>query len=154
DVFAWGPITVEGRVPPPGENFINADERIVSGHYFETMQIPLLHGRLFNDQDTPETTQVIVVDEFMAQQLWPGADALGKRISFGALASKPQWATVVGVGGRIKQYTLAAASRIALYLPQSQHVGRAMNIVVRSSDNVVRSSNNAVRTSNNAVRTS
>ena len=134
DVFAWGPITVEGRVPPPGENFINADERVVSGHYFETMQIPLLQGRLFNDQDTPEKTQVIVVDEFMAQQLWPGADPLGKRISLGDLASKPQWATVVGVVGRIKQYTLDADSRIALYLPQSQHVGRAMNVVVRSGN--------------------
>ena len=130
EMFAWGPITVEGRVPLPGEKFINADERVVSGHYFETMQIPLLKGRLFNDQDTPDKTQVIVVDEFMAQQLWPGEDPLGKRISFGDLASKPQWATVVGVVGRIKQYTLDSDSRIALYLPQSQHVGRAMNVVV------------------------
>ena len=39
-MFAWGPITVEGRVPPPGENFINADQRIVGGHYFEAMEIP------------------------------------------------------------------------------------------------------------------
>ena len=131
-MFAWGPITVEGRVPPPGEKFINADERVVSGRYFEAMQIPLIQGRLFNDQDTPDKTQVIVVDEFMAQQLWPGQYPMGKRISFGDLASKPQWATVVGVVGRIKQDSLDSESRIALYLPQSQHVGRAMNVVVRS----------------------
>ncbi|HKD81364.1 MAG TPA: ABC transporter permease [Candidatus Angelobacter sp.] len=134
EMYAWGPITVEGRISPPGENFINADERLVAGHYFETMQIPLLKGRLFNDQDTPDKPQVIVVDEFMAQELWPNQDPLGKRISFGDLASKPEWATVVGVVGRIRQDTLEADSRIALYLPQSQHGGRAMNIVVRSTN--------------------
>ena len=73
-MLAWGPITVEGRVLPPGEKFINADERVVAGHYFETMQIPLLKGRFFNDQDTADKPPVILVDEFMAQQLWPNQD--------------------------------------------------------------------------------
>lgn len=132
EIFAWGPITVEGRVPPPGEKFINADERLVGGHYFEAMQIPLLQGRLFNEQDTPTSPQVVLVDEYMARQLWPGQDPLGKRISFGDLTQAPVWATVVGVVGRVKQYTLDSDSRIALYLPQSQHAGRAMNVVVKS----------------------
>jgi predicted permease len=132
EMFAWGPITVEGRVPPPGEKFINADERLVGGDYFQAMQIPLLQGRLFNEQDTVTSPQVVVVDDYMATQLWPGQDPLGKRISFGDLTQKPVWATVVGVVGRIKQYTLDSDSRIALYLPQSQHTGRAMNVVLRS----------------------
>jgi predicted permease len=132
EIFAWGPITVEGRVPPPGEKFINADERLVGGHYFEAMQIPLLQGRLFNEQDTPTSPQVVLVDEYMARQLWPGQDPLGKRISFGDLTQTPVWAIVVGVVGRVKQYTLDSDSRIALYLAQSQHVGRAMNVVVKS----------------------
>jgi len=51
ETFAWGPITVEGRAPLPGENFINADERIVAGHYFHAMEIPLLQGRFFNERD-------------------------------------------------------------------------------------------------------
>jgi predicted permease len=133
EMFAWGPITVEGRVLPPGETFINADERISSGHYFEAMQIPLLKGRLFNDQDTPDKPHVLLVDEFMARQLWPNQNPLGKRISFGDLAQKPQWATVVGVVGRIKQEALDTDSRIALYMPQSQYISRAMNVVLRSS---------------------
>jgi predicted permease len=133
-IFAWGPITVEGRVSPPGENFINADERVVSGRYFETMQIPLIKGRLFNEQDTPDKPQVMLVDEFMAQQLWPGHDPLGKRVSLGDLASKPIWATVVGVVGRIKQYELDSDSRIALYMAHTQHIGRAMNVVIRSGN--------------------
>jgi predicted permease len=132
-MFAWGPITVEGRIPPPGEKFINADERVVTGHYFETMQIPLLKGRLFNDQDTEDKTHVVLVDEFMAQQLWPNQDPLGKRIRLGDLAAKPQWATVVGIVGRIKQETLDSDARIALYMPQSQLISRVLNIVVRTT---------------------
>lgn len=133
EMFAWGPITVEGRVPPPGEKFINADERVVGGHYFEAMQIPLVQGRLFNEQDTVSHPEVVLVDEYMARQLWPSMSPLGKRISFGDLTQKPIWATVVGVVGRVKQDTLDADSRIALYLPQSQHTGRAMNVVLRSA---------------------
>src|SRR5437899_11558707 len=51
--FAWTPITVEGRTPVPGEKFLNADERLVGGHYFEAMGIPLRRGRFFTDQDDP-----------------------------------------------------------------------------------------------------
>jgi predicted permease len=133
EMYSWGPINVEGHVLPPGEKFVNADERIVSGHYFEAMQIPLLKGRLFNDQDTADKPHVLLVDEYMAQQLWPNEDPLGKRISFGDLAAKPEWATVIGVVGRIKHNALDADSRIALYMTEDQYIGRAMNIALRTS---------------------
>ena len=45
-MFAWGPITVEGRTPPAGEEFINADMRMVGGEYFRAMEIPLRQGPL------------------------------------------------------------------------------------------------------------
>jgi predicted permease len=133
-MFAWGPITVEGRVPPPGEKFINADTRMVSGHYFQTMEIPLRDGRFFNDHDVPGNPQVAIVDDYMAQQLWPGKDAVGKRFHIGGIddTSAP-WITIVGVVGRVKQYTLDSDSRIAFYLPHTQFPTRAMNVVVRSS---------------------
>ena len=131
-MFAWGPITVEGRVPPPGENFINVDERMVSGHYFEAMGIPLRSGRFFNEQDTSTSPKVVVIDEYMAQQLWPNQDPIGRRIHFGGIADKAPWQTVVGVVGRVKQYTLDSDSRIALYLPHTQYPTRAMNVVLRS----------------------
>ena len=133
DMLAWGPITVEGRVLPPGEKFINADERVVAGHYFETMQIPLLKGRFFNEQDTADKPPVVIVDEYMAKQLWPNQDPLGKRISFADLKAPPVWATVVGVVGRIKQETLDSDSRIAFYMPHGQYISRLFNLVVRTT---------------------
>jgi predicted permease len=133
DMLAWGPITVEGRVLPPGEKFINADERVVAGHYFETMQIPLLKGRYFNDDDTADKPPVIIVDEYMATQLWPNQDPLGKRINFADLKAPPVLATVVGVVDRIKQERLDSDSRIAFYMAHSQYISRLLNLVVRTT---------------------
>jgi predicted permease len=130
--FAWGPIAIEGRIPPAGERFINADQRIVSGRYFETMKIPLLRGRLFDEADSVDTPRVIVIDERMANEFWPGQDPLGKRLRSGDLTRGP-WLTIVGVVGRVKQYALDTDSRIAFYVPQSQAVGRSLFVVVRSA---------------------
>ena len=133
-MMAWGPITVEGRAPAPGEAFINVDIRVVGGDYFRAMEIPLLAGRLFSEHDTRDTDRVIVVDEALARQLWPGEDALGKRVRSGGFDVRPDtpWLTVVGVVGRIKQDRLDADSRIALYHPHTQYPTRAMNVTVRS----------------------
>jgi predicted permease len=130
--FAWGPITIEGRVPPPGERFINADQRTVSGRYFEALGIPLVRGRLFGPDDRADARRVVVVDERMAAEFWPAEDPIGKRIRNGDAASTAPWLTIVGVVGRVKQYALDADSRIAFYTPQSQGLGRALYVVVKT----------------------
>lgn len=133
DAFAWTPITVEGRVPLPGEKFLNADERVVAGHYFEAMQIPLRRGRFFNDQDDTNKPIAVIVDEYMAEQLWPGQDPIGKRIHIVELPSKDPWQTVVGVVGRVKQDSLDSNPRIAFYLAHTQFPSRAMTVAFRGS---------------------
>jgi predicted permease len=134
-MFAWGPIVLEGRPLPSGESFVNVDQRTVGGDYFAVMRIPLLEGRLFTEHDTHETPRVVVVDTHMADTLWPGEDPVGKRLRRGGMDADPNapWLTVVGVVGRIKQYTLDERdSRMAMYHPHLQASSRAMNIVVRS----------------------
>jgi len=131
EAFAWTPITVEGRIPLPGEKFLNADERIVGGHYFEAMEIPLRRGRFFNQQDDMTKPVVVIVDEYMADQLWPGQDPIGKRIHIVELPSKDPWQTVVGVVGRVKQDSLDSNPRIAFYLPHTQFPARAMTVALR-----------------------
>ncbi len=131
EAFAWTPITVEGRTPLPGEKFLNADERIVGGHYFEAMEIPLRRGRFFNEQDDTTKPTTVIVDEYMANQLWPGQDPIGKRIHIVELPSKDPWQTVVGVVGRVKQDALDSDPRIAFYLPQTQFPTRAMTVAFR-----------------------
>jgi predicted permease len=134
-MMAWGPITVEGRIAPPDERFINVDQRVIGGDYLAAMQIPVLRGRLFTVHDTLATDRVVLVDERMAAELWPGQDPIGKRIrrgGFDASAAAP-WMTVVGVVGRVKQDGLDTDPRMALYIPHTQGPSRALNVVVRSS---------------------
>jgi predicted permease len=134
NMMAWGPVTVEGRVPPPGEKFINVDIRTVAGDYFRAMEIPLREGRLFTARDTADQPRVVVIDEHMAGQLWPGQTAVGKRLrtgGFDARADTP-WMTVIGVVGRIKQDALDADSRMALYRAHAQFPSRGMNVVLRT----------------------
>jgi predicted permease len=133
DLWAWGPIVVEGRTPPAGEMFLNADQRIAAGNYFQAMRIPLRRGRYFNEQDTPDKPRVAIVDEYMAEQLWPGQDGVGKRFKPGGVDAAERWTTVVGVVGRVKQYTLDADSRIALYFAHTQSPRREMSVAVRGT---------------------
>jgi predicted permease len=130
--FSWTPITIEGRVPPPGEKFINTDERVIAGRYFETMEIPLIRGRFFDERDMAEKPRVVIVDENMASAYWPGQDPVGKRIRHGGTDSTSPWMTVVGVVGRVKHETLDSEPRIACYLPHTQYPVRAMTVVVRT----------------------
>ena len=133
EAYAWTPITVEGRIPLPGEKFLNADERLVAGHYFEAMEIPLRRGRFFNEQDDTTKPIAVIVDEYMAEQLWPGQDPIGKRIHIVELPSKDPWQTVVGVVGRVKQDSLDSDPRIAFYLAHTQFPTRVLTVAFRSS---------------------
>src|SRR5262249_23435364 len=107
------------------------DMRMVAGRYFEAMEIPLVAGRLFDDRDIRTSPRVVVVDDAMAKQLWPDQSAIGKRVRVGIGDTKAPWLTVVGVVGRVKQYTLDGDSRIAMYFPHAQSPARAMNVVLR-----------------------
>jgi predicted permease len=130
-MYAWTPITIEGRTPLPGEKFINADERVVVGRYFQAMEIPLLRGRYFTEQDTGSSPRVTIIDENMARQFWPGQDPVGKRIY--EVQSRTPWLTIVGVVGRVKHDTLDSDPRIVFYLPHPQRPARSMTVVIRSS---------------------
>jgi predicted permease len=129
--FAWTPITVEGRMPLPGEKFLNADARVVGGDYFSAMQIPLRQGRFFNEGDADRKNPVTIVDEYMAEQLWPNQDPIGKRIHM-VESQEDRWNTVVGVVGRVKHESLDSDSRIAFYLPQMQYATPELTVVLRT----------------------
>jgi predicted permease len=135
-MYAWGPITVEGRPVTPDEKFINVDQRTVAGDYFAAMEIPLISGRFFTDEDTRESPLVVVIDQRMAEQLWPGQDPVGKHIRTGGFDAAPEtpWMTVIGVTGRVRQYTLDGAEpRIAMYHWHRQRPSRALNVVIRTA---------------------
>ncbi len=76
------------------QNFYN-DE--VTPGFFRTMDIPQFEGRDFTAHDDENSPAVVIVSRSFARRIWPGQDALGKRVKFGG--PKAQWMTVVGVVG-------------------------------------------------------
>jgi predicted permease len=130
----WGNITIEGYSPASGRAAIQSDQRAASPGYFETMRVPLLGGRYFDEHDTKDSTPVVIIDENMARAYWPGQNPLGKRLKLGELEDKDSpWMTIVGVVGNVKQYALDADSRVTLYVPQQQDSFGTMYVVARTS---------------------
>jgi predicted permease len=124
----WGGIHVEGYNPPPGQE-LQVDQRDASTDYFRTMQIPLISGRFFSDQDNLESPKVAIIDQKFAQRFWPHHDAVGKHLWFDP--KKP--ITIVGVVGVVKQYGLDTDGKIATYFPMQQGPDRGTFLVARSS---------------------
>lgn len=124
----WGGINVEGYHPPPGQE-LQVDQRDASIDYFKTMQIPLISGRFFSDQDNLGAPKVAIIDQKFARRFWPHGDAVGKHLWFDP--KKP--ITIVGVVGVVKQYGLDTDGKIATYFPTQQDFGRGTFLVARSS---------------------
>ena len=126
-----GGVTVEGQTFTASER-PNAEKRIVSESYFRVLGIPLRRGRLFTPADRDGSPNVVVVSEATAQRLWPGEDALGKRIRSLACNSDC-WEEVVGVVGDVHEAALYQAAQMEIYYPLRQLPLSGMHLLVRTT---------------------
>jgi putative ABC transport system permease protein len=135
----WGTYYfVEGQILTDPHIRQVTDVASISSEYFRAMQIPLLHGRGFNDGDRANSLEVAVVDESFARTYWPNEDPVGKRISFRGIDTT-NWITVVGVAAHVKNYGSDADSRFEIYVPSTQSGADAFYLVIRAeqkSDNL------------------
>jgi putative ABC transport system permease protein len=98
----------------PGDGWL-IELSAVLGDYHEAMGIPLLAGRRLTPADTMPGEPNVLINETMAQRLWPDEDPLGKR--FTLQEDPPRWITVVGVVGDVRQWGLESRARPEIYLP-------------------------------------
>ncbi len=123
-----GAVLIEGQPDPrPGEP--RPQIQAVSDHYFQAMEIPILQGRAISEQDGKDSLRVVVVSESIARHYWPVAPPIGHRIRLAG--SQPDWLTVVGVSGEIRQW-FDGAEIPMVYLPNLQVPSRSMNLVMRT----------------------
>ena len=103
--------------------------------YFRAMDIRLLHGRLFDERDTAKSPPVVIIGQSLAARLWPGQNAIGRRLldlrrTRGS--ESPVWQTVVGVVGDAR-YREVETPRFDLYLPYRQAPNQVQHFMVRVS---------------------
>jgi predicted permease len=103
----------------------------VTPGYFDTLRIPLRAGRDFTEFDTAGTTQVAIINEAAARQLWPGQDALRKRFS---IVQNPQLYEVVGVAADAVMGDVGEDPAPVVCRPMRQAYAPAASLIVRADD--------------------
>ena len=126
----WRGVIREGRPMTPEEE-AGAQLLVITPDYFQTLQIPLKAGRSFTDQDNLQTTKVVIVNEKMARQLWPGENPIGRR--FTVWRDEKFAREVVGVVGDTKS-SLDKQPGLQMYVPYAQDpTWGSLSLVVRAS---------------------
>ncbi|MEN3339375.1 MAG: hypothetical protein V7647_3051 [Acidobacteriota bacterium] len=123
--------TVEGApLPLPGQE-PSSGWQIVSPQYFDAIGMRMVSGRGFRAGDTADAPPTVVVNQSLARQVWPGAEAVGRRLRLGRDPQDP-WMTVVGVVSDVRHRGPAAPPRQEIYQPLSQRSFGSMAFVVRT----------------------
>jgi predicted permease len=129
---------IEGQAEPATiHSAPMATIRTVSGGYLAAMRIPLIRGRVFCADDTPDKPYVALVDQQFADRWLPGVDPIGKRISVGLYDENEKetrkWALIVGVVGSVPQQLDRPYERGGIYFAHSQHEQNFVNYALRVS---------------------
>ena len=129
---------IEERPLPEGERAVSRLSIIEPG-YFQTLRIPLIRGREFQDTDTTKSKTVVVVNQAFVNKYFPGEDVIGKRINPGIddgviVDAKRE---IVGIVGNVKVGQLTKDVVPEMYLPFSQTTVLSPKLVIRTAGNPV-----------------
>ena len=121
---------------PQPSDMLNSDLEVVGGDYFSTLKVPLLRGRTFNERDTKDSPRVIIIDQAMAEQYFPGEDPIGKRLGVDLGNDEEGWvmSEIVGVVARMRFHAVDEMAPLPLIycsLGQAQRTG--LTLFVRST---------------------
>jgi putative ABC transport system permease protein len=108
--------------------------RDITPNYFATMRIPILQGRDFGAQDEVASTPVIIINEALARQIFPGENPIGKHMKpeVGSDTGEPLMREVVGVVGNVKFHDLSDEWAPESYIPYAQISFGSLTLVVRT----------------------
>ena len=109
---------IVGRIVSEG-NQPCAEVRTADTGYFSTMGIRLLAGRQFSETDDGRAPKVIVINEEMARQFFPGESPLGKRIIYSS-RRQGDAREIVGVVASVRHFGLSREPASEFYIPQQQ----------------------------------
>lgn len=121
----------EGKPIPKRQDVPSAYYYGVTPGYFRAMQTRLAAGREFDAHDRADSTRVAIVNQSLAQRLFPGENAIGKR--FRTSPERGEWREIVGIAQDGKYQSLNDVSEPAIFWPRSQNYNSTISVIVRSS---------------------
>ena len=117
-------------IPAPGQE-IEANFRVVDDSYFQTLGVPLMAGRMFDERDKADAPGVVIIGKTVAERVFAGRNPVGRRIKYSSSQGPPD--LIIGVVGDVKIAGLDEVIRPVLYYPYRQSPSTATNLVVRTS---------------------
>ena len=121
-----GGIRFEGSETPS-----NTDWRTASPDYFRALDVPVLAGRTFSDNDSSDQPPVGIIDERLARETFGRESPIGKRFRMD-FAGAP-WIEIVGVVGHLRSEGLDRDPRPQVYWPYQQRTQDRMAMVVKTT---------------------
>jgi predicted permease len=112
------------RQPEPLAGFLSVGEG-----YFQTLGIPLLKGRAFDERDRSGAPKVAIINQRLAERFFPNEEALGRQLRFGG--SDLNTVTIVGVAGNVNYRSLDTIDEITFYVPHRQSPTYDMSLIMR-----------------------
>jgi putative ABC transport system permease protein len=116
-----------------GYPMIEADRRVITPGYFESLGVPLVEGRTFAQSDNETAPPVVVIDEKFARTFWPNSDPLDKPVLVGGSRDNPQWGKIIGVVAHVRHYGLEKEGREQIYFPFDQQPVNTLYLTARTS---------------------
>ncbi|HEX8140365.1 MAG TPA: ABC transporter permease [Pyrinomonadaceae bacterium] len=123
--------TIEGRPAPQAGQGPTTDVRVTDAGYFRTMNIHVIRGRTFTDEEATEKRGVALINETMARKYFAGEDPIGKRLTVN-MGEKPSPTVIVGVVGDVKHLSLDSEVKATVYWPHPELAYTGMTIVART----------------------
>ena len=124
------PVAVMGNSLPPMSERPIANRHLVSPRYFQTLGIPILAGRDFDERDSARVPHVVIVNETFARQILAGEDPIGRTLVTG-MAQRPS--QIVGIVADVRGTSLNTPPEPDYFLPALQRPETFTNILVRSN---------------------
>ncbi|HSB12389.1 MAG TPA: ABC transporter permease [Blastocatellia bacterium] len=131
--FALLSFMIEGRPSDPANRPI-AYYNAVSSDFFQTLEISVLKGRVFDDHDVRKAQNVAIINETLARRHFSDEEPIGKRITLNDENPKEEeWATIVGVVKDTKTRSLEREPAGELYMPFAQQPEPFMSLMIRTT---------------------
>jgi putative ABC transport system permease protein len=132
-LYSGTSVEIVGAPPLPPERELKTGVCVTDANYFQTMQIPLLRGRLFTQQETTEERHVVVVNETFVKKNLNGEDPLGKRLII-SMKQENVPLEIIGVVADNKHLALDTAVEPLAYYPHSELTFFGMTMMLRTSN--------------------